>query len=56
LEFGNNIGTFLEVDEQFKIDTSHLVAYILVELALKDGLVEDIEIEVGSQNHVQMLD
>jgi hypothetical protein len=27
-----------------------------VEMDLKDGLVKDIEIEVGSMNYVQMLD
>jgi hypothetical protein len=30
------------------MDTSYLVAYILVDMDLKDGPEKDIEIEVGS--------
>ena len=48
---GNNLGSFLESGEPSKI-----VTHILVELDLKGGSVEDIEIERGGRHYVQMLE
>ena len=45
---GINIGTFLEHDKHIKVDTSHSVDHILIEIDLKDNLVEVMEIETGS--------
>ena len=45
---GNNIWTFLEDDKHIKVDTSYLVAHILIEIDLKDNLVEGMKIEMGS--------
>jgi hypothetical protein len=46
---GDNLGTFLDIVEQFKYDTSLLSSCTLLELDLKDSLVEYIEIEVGNR-------
>ena len=45
---GNKLGTFLEDDKHVKVDTSHSVAHILIEIDLKENLVEVMEIEIGS--------
>ena len=45
---GNNLGTFLEDDKHVKVDTSHSVAHILIEIDLNDNLVKFMEIEKGS--------
>ena len=47
-DIGNKIGTFLEDDKHIKVDTSHSVAFILIEIDLRDNLVEVMEIEMGS--------
>jgi hypothetical protein len=43
---GNRIGTFLGVDNSYQRTNPHIIARILVEVDLKDGLVEDIEVEI----------
>ena len=39
MAIGNNIGTFLEDVKHIKVDTSHSMAYILIEIDLNDSLV-----------------
>ena len=45
---GNNIGHFIEHDKHIKVDTSHSVARILIEIDLKYNLVEVMEIGMES--------
>jgi len=51
----NPLGEFLEADMSFKTSDEMIVAQILVRMDLMEGLVEEMEIEVGSNLHVQSL-
>ena len=44
----NNTRTILEDDNHIKVDTSHSVAHILIEIDLNDNFVKFMEIEKGS--------
>jgi hypothetical protein len=49
---GNIIDTFLDVDEEFLINTSRTMVRVLVDLDLSGGLAEEIEIVVGDRVYV----
>jgi hypothetical protein len=49
IAIGNNLGTFLQLDESYQRMKSRTIAHILVERDLKEGLVEDIEIVVENR-------
>jgi hypothetical protein len=49
----NSIGIFIQVDSSFQSYDSFMVAYLLVEIDLKEGSVEDIRIEANGLMFVQ---
>jgi hypothetical protein len=46
---GNTLGTFLDADMYFLALDEYVVAHILVQINLWDGLVEDLELVIGGQ-------
>jgi hypothetical protein len=48
---GDNIGSFTEMDDHFKRNSTRVMARILLELDLREGFQEDIKIEVGRRSY-----
>jgi hypothetical protein len=55
-EFGNALGTFLDVDMSFLSTGDLIVACILVLLNVRGGLPKDLELVVDNSSYMQKLD
>jgi len=53
---GNRLGEFLEADESFLETKQKRIARILVNINVREGLGDEIELVLGSYRHIQKLD
>lgn len=52
---GNRVGTFLESNDSFMHSNSYLIACILIEIDMMDGLAKEISIIVWGETYCQAL-
>lgn len=55
-DMGDSLGTFTALDESYKLSNARSVAHILVDLDVRQGLFESINIVMGDMSYVQILD
>jgi len=53
---GNTLGTFLYIDMSFFVSDEYAMAPILVQLNMREGLAEDLELATRGKNFKQRLD